>query len=105
MINTNAEKKYPGRGVSGLGSREVTLQYAVQNAEQARDNIIIEVQKTTGTTQTWIPLDAKIGYPAAKICVKPTFTWQDERDPITGRNGFIDFVTNMGTWDGTWHYE
>lgn len=105
MINTNAEKKYPGRGVSGLGSREVTLQYAVQNAEQARDNIIIEVQKTTGTTQTWIPLDAKIGYPAAKICVKPTFTWQDERDPIMNRNGFTDFVTNMGTWDGTWHNE
>ena len=105
MINTNAEKKYPGRGVSGLGSRQLTLQYAVQNAEQARDNIIIEVQKTTGTTQTWVPLNARIGYPAAKICVKPTFTWQDERDPIMNRNGFIDYVTNMGTWDGTWHNE
>jgi len=77
MINTGAETKYPGQGKDNLGTKEVTLNYAVTSAEDAK-NIIIEVEKNG----QWIEMKAKQNEPAAKFAVPTTVTWCSERTSI-----------------------
>ena len=101
MINTHAENRYPGRGVSNLPAKEVTLGYAVKTPTDVRDLIKVEVQKTVGNTLTWVELKSEVGKPAAKIAVNPDWHWLDERVNITTVQGFVNFVTNRDTWEGS----
>ena len=102
MINTNAENRVSrGRGVSGLPAKDVTLGYAVKTPTDVRDKIKIEVQKTVGNTLRWVELQSVTGQPAAKIAVNPNWHWLDERVNITGVQGFVDYVTNRDTWEGS----
>ena len=98
MINTNGENsKYPGVKARSIDNRiqpVITLTKEVNSAEQARDNIEIEVYKNN----TWIPLTAKKGEPASKIGVAPTYSYCDEREEISSKHtGFKDWVKGNGT--------
>ena len=101
MINTHAENRYPGRGVSNLPAKNVTLGYAVKTPTDVRDLIKIEVQKSVGNTLTWVELKSERGKPAAKIAVNPDWHWLDERVNITTVSGFVNYVTNGDTWEGS----
>ncbi len=101
MINTHAENRYPGRGVSNLPAKNVTLGYAVKTPTDVRDLIKIEVQKSVGNTLTWVELKSERGKPAAKIAVNPNWHWLDERVNITTVSGFVNYVTNGDTWEGS----
>ena len=97
MINTNGEKsKYPGVKARSIDNRThpvITLKNEVKTAEQARDNIEIEVYKNN----TWIPLTAKKGEPASKIGVDPNYSYCDEREEISSKHpGFKDWVKGNG---------
>lgn len=98
MINTNGENsKYPGVKARSIDNRiqpVITLTKEVNSAEQARDNIEIEVYKNNA----WIPLTAKKGEPASKIGVDPTYSYCDEREEISSKHtGFKDWVKGNGT--------
>ncbi len=97
MINTNGENsKYPGVKARSIDNRiqpVITLTKEVNSAEQARDNIEIEVYKNN----TWIPLTAKKGEPASKIGVDPNYSYCDEREEISSKHpGFKDWVKGNG---------
>ena len=89
MINTGAETKYPGKGKDNLGTKEVTLNYAV-TSEEAAKGIIIEVEKNG----QWIEMKAERGEPAAKFAVPATVDWCSERTSIKEKNEkFVDWAT------------
>jgi hypothetical protein len=97
MINTNASY---ANSKSGLGDKEVTLKYAVNDATDARDKIIIEVEKKNeqGTVQ-WIPMNAAVGKPAAKFACSPDLRWADERESLLNNSNFKDWVQDaIDTW-------
>ena len=97
MINTNASY---ANSKSGLGDKEVPLKYAVNDATDARDKIIIEVEKKNeqGTVQ-WIPMDAAVGEPAAKFACSPDLRWANERESLLDNTDFKDWVQGaISTW-------
>lgn len=92
MINTQAERRYPGRGTS-CSSVSVPLDYVVNSNNDAK-NITIEVQKTINGQRQWVELGASTGVPAAKIAVGCDFNWCKERVEIEGQYpNFKDWVT------------
>ena len=95
MINTNAEKKYPGKGVTYKDAdgnyigQEVTLQWPVANEADAKD-IVIKVKKNG----KWVEMEAEQGKPAAKFAVPTTVGWMDERYDIKRKYGkFCEWAT------------
>lgn len=104
MINTNAEKKYPGKGVTYKDAdgnyigHEVTLQWPVANEADAKD-IVIKVKKSG----TWVEMKADQGTPAAKFAVPTTVGWMDERYDIKRKYGkFSEWATEhpeIKWWD------
>ena len=98
MINTGAESKFGNsKGADNKGAKELTLNYSVANASEANTKIIIEVQKPTSNGTEWLEMTAKTGVPAAKIGVKPTFNWMNERVSIKKQvTSFISWVAGEG---------
>lgn len=90
MINTNAEKRYPSKGVTykdedgNYIGHEVTLQWPVANESDAKD-IVIKVKKSG----TWVEMEADQGKPAAKFAVPTTVGWMDERYDIKRKYGLF----------------
>jgi hypothetical protein len=86
MINTNADRiltdelKAQGyKAVNNVAPVSFDVD-GIQKSNWGKD-IAIKVQKDG----TWYDIDATTGGPAAKICVKPTFKWANEKQSIKAR--------------------
>jgi len=95
MINTNgtssSQPSVRSRSLDGLTCPELTLTWAVTNNADA-NNIIIQTFK-----KSWITIEARIGEPAAKFAVSPSYGWMDERESIKGTvSTFTEWVSGNG---------
>lgn len=101
MINTKAEKRYPGRGIALGPSSKISLDYAVNSPDDAK-NITIEVQKTVNGQLKWFELGADPGIPAAKIAVGCDYKWCDERVDIGQRYSNFSYYVKGESKSAKW---
>lgn len=96
MVNTNAEKKHLKGGAPAAGHEAPTIDITITGVKAANGkNIPIYVEKMINGQKKWIEMKAKEGQPAAKIGVKHTFKYCDERQKITTKYPlFYDWVNN-----------
>ena len=86
MINTNgtnsADANVRSKSLDGLTEPVITLSKEVKTLAQARDNILIQVEKEVNGETQWITLEAVIGKVASKVRVGTDYQWKDERQYI-----------------------
>ena len=97
MINTGAEAMFGnGKGRDNMGSRRITLDWAVEDKEDA-NNITIEVLKTLSDgTSEWIEMTAHQGEPAAKFAIPAPDP--DEENWCSERQSIKDTFETFAEW-------
>ena len=105
MINTNART-----GVNDVTAKKIPLNFAVQSPEDVRDKIAIKVTKRTLNEETgeYEPheflITATTGEPAAKVAVKTSFQWLNERVSMKDYYpSFRNYVLDPNSiWEGNY---
>ena len=101
MINTNgtnsADANVRSKSLDGLTEPVITLSKEVKTLAQARDNILIQVEKEVNGETQWITLEAVIGKVASKVRVGTDYQWKDERQYIGDE--FKAFVAGTASAD------
>lgn len=105
MINTNART-----GVNDVPAKKIPLNFAVQSPEDVRDKIAIKVTKRTLNEETgeYEPheflITATTGEPAAKVAVKTSFQWLNERVSMKDYYpSFRNYVLDPNSiWEGNY---
>ena len=101
MINTNgtnsADANVRSKSLDGLTEPVITLSKEVKTLAQARDNILIQVEKEVNGETQWITLEAVIGKVASKVRVGTDYQWKDERQYIGDE--FKAFVAGKASAD------
>ena len=103
MINTNgtnsADANVRSKSLDGLTAPEITLSKEVKTLAQARDNIIIEVEKEVDGSVIWVKLEAVIGKVASKVRVGTDYQWKDERQYIGDEfKAFVNGTASADEW-------
>ena len=103
MINTNgtnsADANVRSKSLDGLTAPEITLSKEVKTLAQARDNIIIEVEKEVDGNVIWVKLEAVIGKVASKVRVGIDYQWKDERQYIGDEfKAFVNGTASADEW-------
>ena len=96
MVNT---------GVTGAkGAKKDPVEFSITGSFSNAKDIKIEVNKGTEENPNWIELPAVKGEPAAKIGVRPTYKWCDEKVSIKGQyEKFVPWVTAQDPKDVYWY--
>ena len=103
MINTNgtnsADANVRSKSLDGLTEPVITLSKEVKTLAQARDNILIQVEKEVNGETQWITLEAVIGKVASKVRVGTDYQWKDERQYIGDEfKAFVNGTASADDW-------